>query len=172
AASPATTTTYVVTGTSSAGCSDTAHVTVNVSPAPVVSATSDQTTICIGGTAQMQATGGQSYIWSPAAGLSCTTCPNPAASPAVTTTYIVTGFNSGGCTDTAMVTVIVEQLPPVSAGPNQAICKGSSVQLQGTGAVNYSWTPAQDLSCTNCPDPVASPLNTTTYTLTGTSAAG
>lgn len=171
-ASPASTATYIVTGTSAAGCSDTAQITVHVNSAPVVSATSDKALICAGETVQMQATGAQSYIWTPATGLSCSNCPNPTVAPSATTTYIVTGFNSGGCTDTAMVAVTVEQLPQVSAGLNQSICKGSSAQLQAAGATSYSWSPAIDLSCSACPDPVASPLTTTIYTLTGTSAGG
>ncbi len=32
--------------------------------------------------------------------------------------------------------------------------------------LNYSWEPTQGLSCADCPDPVASPSETTTYTLT------
>ncbi len=31
--------------------------------------------------------------------------------------------------------------------------------------VNYQWSPAEGLSCTDCPDPIASPATTTTYTL-------
>ena len=31
--------------------------------------------------------------------------------------------------------------------------------------VNYQWSPADGLSCTDCPDPIATPTSTTTYTL-------
>src|SRR5690606_41623462 len=41
-----------------------------------------------------------------------------------------------------------------------------------TGATNYTWTPATGLSCTNCPDPVASPTTTTTYTVVGSDDFG
>ncbi|MBK8564664.1 MAG: gliding motility-associated C-terminal domain-containing protein [Saprospiraceae bacterium] len=60
--------------------------------------------ICTGGSTQLQATGANSYTWSPATGLSCTNCPNPLASPSVTTTYIVTG--SDGTFDDVQVRVI------------------------------------------------------------------
>lgn len=47
------------------------------------------TTICQGGSVQFNTTGGASYAWSPATGLSCTHCPNPIATPATTTIYSV-----------------------------------------------------------------------------------
>ena len=35
---------------------------------------------------------------------------------------------------------------------------GESEQLNATdGLVSYSWMPTEGLSCTNCPDPIASP---------------
>jgi gliding motility-associated-like protein len=39
------------------------------------------------------------------------------------------------------------------------------------GAV-YAWSPATALTCSNCPNPTASPTETTTYTLTVTTPAG
>ena len=52
-------------------------------------------TIEPGQSVQLWATGADFYLWSPETGLSSTTVPNPIASPAVTTTYTVTGYNSG-----------------------------------------------------------------------------
>ncbi len=43
----------------------------------------------------LTASGGTSYTWSPAEGLSCTDCASPIASPAATTTYTVS--DQGGC---------------------------------------------------------------------------
>ncbi|WP_276132869.1 PKD domain-containing protein [Polluticoccus soli] len=169
--SPATTTTYVVTGTNASGCVDTGIVTVTVNSLPNVTASNNQS-ICIGGSAQLQASGATSFSWSPATGLSCTTCANPTATPTTTTTYVVTGTNASGCIDTAHVTVTVNALPTVSAGADQSICIGSSAQLQATGATTYVWSPATGLSCTTCSNPVANPTATTTYTVTGTNANG
>lgn len=55
----------------------------------------------------------------------------------------------------------------VYAGPAQTICGTQSAQLQAFGATSYTWSPATGLSCTNCPNPVATPATTTTYTVTG-----
>lgn len=54
----------------------------------------------------------------------------------------------------------------VDAGNDQLIGKGQSTQLNATGNGSFSWSPASGLSCTNCPDPIASPNATTTYYLT------
>jgi gliding motility-associated-like protein len=48
------------------------------------------------------------YTWTPSATLSCSTCPDPLATPTSTTTYTVIGSNQNGCADTGMVTITVE----------------------------------------------------------------
>ncbi|MEZ5017655.1 MAG: PKD domain-containing protein [Flavipsychrobacter sp.] len=170
-ANPTTTTTYTTIGTDANGCKDTSDVTITILSKPTVSAGSNKT-ICIGSSTTLTATGATSYTWSPSTGLSCTTCPSPTASPTTTTVYTVVGTAGNGCTDTATVTVTVNPLPIVSAGSDKAICSGSSTILQATGATSYTWTPSTGLSCTNCPNPTASPTTTTTYTVTGTDGNG
>jgi gliding motility-associated-like protein len=53
------------------------------------------------------------------------------------------------------------------AAPNQCICPGQSVNIGCDFDLNigYSWSPSTNLSCTNCPNPVATPATTTTYTV-------
>ncbi|MBN8672125.1 MAG: gliding motility-associated C-terminal domain-containing protein [Chitinophagales bacterium] len=164
-ASPTTTTTYTVTGTTN-GCSISATVTVNVLPMPVLYVSSDQT-ICEGGKVNLSVGGAATYVWTPSSGLSCTTCVDPEASPASTTTYLVTGTSSDGCSNTASVKVTVNPKPKVDAGEDIVICEGSSAQLQVTGTDTYTWTPSATLSCSTCSNPVAKPLTNTTYTVIG-----
>jgi gliding motility-associated-like protein len=38
--------------------------------------------------------------------------------------------------------------------------------MNATGGSIYSWTPDTDLSCSDCPDPIASPLESTDYCVT------
>ena len=78
-------------------------ITVNTANA---SAESD-TTIELGTSAPLTASGGDIYSWSPSAGLSCDDCPDPIASPTQTTIYYVTVTNSFGCTAVDNVTVEV-----------------------------------------------------------------
>lgn len=170
-AKPASTTTYTVIGAVANGCKDTATIKVSVNGQPIVSAGTDKE-ICIGDNITLQATGTASYTWSPATGLSCTTCANPVANPTATTTYTVIGANGNNCKDTATIKISVNALPVVSAGADKTSCAGAGVALQATGAVNYVWTPANDLSCANCANPTATPTITTSYIVTGTDAKG
>jgi len=57
---------------------------------------------------QLTATGGGTYSWTPATGLSCTNCSNPIAKPFETTTYCVTVTDNNGCSASKCVTVTVE----------------------------------------------------------------
>ncbi|SDF80687.1 T9SS type B sorting domain-containing protein [Chitinophaga filiformis] len=68
-------------------------------------------------------------------------------------------------------TVILDNiiLPPVNIiNSDTTINIGQSVQLHAVNAIDYTWTPATDLSCVSCADPIATPRQTTTYTVTTT----
>jgi gliding motility-associated-like protein len=95
--------------------------------------------VCRGQSAVLQGAGAVSYLWSPAAGLSCTDCPNPVASPQVTTTYTLTsgGGNCAAATDEVIVTVL--DLPTAGAGPSQTIQKGESAIIKAAGGITYRW---------------------------------
>jgi gliding motility-associated-like protein len=65
----------------------------------------------------------------------------------------------------------------VNAGQNATIILGETAQLSGTvtGASTYLWTSSpvdNTLSSTTILNPIATPVITTTYTLTATNAAG
>jgi gliding motility-associated-like protein len=107
---PMESTNYIVVVADGA-CRDTATVAIDVLSAPTISAGSDFA-IKLGGQVQLKATGGVSYTWQPSAGLSCSDCPSPLASPSITTTYLLTGTDANGCSDTAAVTVLVAQPCP------------------------------------------------------------
>jgi gliding motility-associated-like protein len=82
-------------------------------------------------------------------------------------TIQLTGTNKLGCAGTATHTVDVVPLPTATPVTNPiVIISGGSGQLNMnyTGAVvSYNWLPAQNLSCTDCPTPTASPRVTTDY---------
>ncbi|MBI3136855.1 MAG: T9SS type A sorting domain-containing protein [Bacteroidetes bacterium] len=170
-ASPLVTTTYTVEGTDINSCSNTDQVVVFVNTLPNVSAGPD-TSVCVGGTIQLQATGASTYTWAPNASLSATNISNPNASPGGPTTYFVTGQDVNGCENSAQVTVAINPLPTISAGPDVAICIGDSTQLNGTGGTIYVWTFNTTLSDFVVADPWAEPTATTTYYLTATDANG
>lgn len=82
--------------------------------------------------------------------------------------------NSTGCADTVDRTVVIYPVPLIEAGTPKTILVGSSVIIAPTGSpvVDYLWSPATGLSCTNCYTTVASPKNTTSYTIKVTDANG
>jgi gliding motility-associated-like protein len=156
--SPVVTTTYSVTGTNASGCVGTDAITVTVNPLPTVVAGAPQT-VCAGTPVTLTATGATTYSWDN--GIT----QGVAFTPAATTTYTVTGTTLG-CTNTSSVLVTVNPLPTVVAGPAQTVCAGTPVTLTATGASTYTWNNGinQGVAFT--------PAATTTYTVTGTTAAG
>ncbi|MFQ5446348.1 MAG: PKD domain-containing protein [Saprospiraceae bacterium] len=61
----------------------------------------------------------------------------------------------------------------IVANADTTVCDGGSVGLSVTGATGaLAWSPATGLSCTDCPNPVANPATTTTYTVTHTDSTG
>lgn len=99
-----------------------------------------------------------------------TICPNstytlPAGGiVSVTGTYVDTIPASNTC-DSIITTHLTVAVINVDAGTNTAICKGESTSLNATGGLFYTWTPTTGLSNANIANPVASPLATTTYTV-------
>lgn len=79
---------------------------------------------------------------------------------------------SSGCTATDTNLITVNANPAINAGPDEALCNGSSVVLNASGADTYSWSPTTGLSSPTSATTVAGPTTTTTYVLTGTDANG
>jgi gliding motility-associated-like protein len=63
------------------------------------------------------------------------------------------------------VTLVVIPTSILELGADTSIFAGESVVLNADGGSTYSWSPSNGLSCTNCPNPIASPIETTTYTV-------
>lgn len=107
---PLVTTTYTAKVTDI--CTATRQVTVTVD-APITASISAPTTICLGDNTQLVATGGTTYLWSPATGLNNPNISNPIASPSVTTVYSVE-ITRGTCSDVTETTVTVVPLPVIT----------------------------------------------------------
>jgi gliding motility-associated-like protein len=82
--------------------------------------------------------------------------------------------NSTGCADTVDRIVVIYPLPVIDAGADTILIVGSSIAINPTGSpvIDYLWTPATSLTCTNCYNTVADPKNTTTYSIRVTDANG
>jgi len=57
----------------------------------------------------------------------------------------------------------------VFAGPDTTICNGDSFTVNANGGSDYTWSPGDGLSCTDCAQPIASPSQSTTYIVTSNS---
>lgn len=157
---PSATNTYTLTVTDVNGCTATDQVVVTVNPASVISAGPD-VTLCQGQTFTPNGTGGTSYTWNNGAVNGVAITP-----PVGTTTYHVIDNNPTGCSGSDDVVVTVHPNPVIGAGADALICQGTSIVLNGSGGVSYSW----DNGVVN--GVPFSPAATTTYTVTGTDANG
>jgi gliding motility-associated-like protein len=153
------------------GCTDSVKKQIVVYPLPVITKSSD-TLICRGQSASLYANSpaAVSYAWSPASSLNNPNIYNPIASPNSNTNYTVIVTDTNNCTNTALIKVTVQQSPVITYGPTDTtIIIGDTVQIAASfniGGITYNWSPSTGLSCTNCLNPVAQPLETTTYTIT------
>ncbi|MBV6404534.1 MAG: gliding motility-associated C-terminal domain-containing protein [Flavobacteriales bacterium] len=148
---------------------DTAYVTIEVVD-PLDAAVDSVPTVCAGGSVQLQASGGTSYLWSPTTGLSDPTVPDPVSTPPGDITYTVLVTDQCG-TDSASVNVVVAD-PAGFAGPDTVMCAGDSVVISASGGATYSWSPAGFVDDPTSPAPLAFPPDTTLFTITIVTADG
>jgi len=166
---PSTTTIYKVTGTTLGCNSDEQSVTVNVNPKPPVTLTEQNniTSICVGDSVQLNASGATSYAWS--GGGIAGNGTTQTVSPTTTTTYSVTGTNNDNCSATNSITIVVNNAPSVTLNATATIiCEGDSVQLNASGATSYAWS-GGGIAGTSTSQ-LVNPTTTTTYTVIGTNA--
>lgn len=150
----------VINGTCSASTSITIsepHLLTSVATA--TSATCE----VFNGTVSAKVSGGvgpYTYIWS-------NRTISADASNLAPATYTITVSDNNGCTSVSSATVNKLDIETIVTAPfEETIEEGNSVQLREIGGKSYSWLPTEGLSCSNCANPIASPLTTTTYSLT------
>ncbi|MFN5176734.1 MAG: hypothetical protein ACK5DT_09025 [Ignavibacteria bacterium] len=132
---------YVLTITSSSGCTSRDTINVTVADKLEIALPSDTST-CPGKPIRIKPSGGQTYRWYPPNGIDDTLSSQPVFSPNQTTTYYVEAKN-GNCTGSDSITIRILPLPALDAGQNLAVCKGDSILLKATGATSYSWFTSQ-----------------------------
>ena len=144
---PSTNITYTVTGTSVAGCTNTAVSSVTVNPNPVI--TVNNGTICAGQNFTIIAAGASSYSYSSGSSV---------IAPTSNANYTVTGSNVAGCSNTAVSIIIVNASPIITVNSG-AICLGQSFTINPNGANTYTIQGGNS---------VVSPSVNSTYNVIGT----
>ncbi len=157
---PTVVTIYTVTG-ALGPCISTNTISVNVITTPTVNLNSSVSSICLGGSATLTASGATSYSWNTSATTSAVV-----VSPTVNTTYTVTGFN-GACVNTKTIALTMTTNIAMTASANPSIlCSMTQLTLTSSGATNYTWSTSA-LTSTD----VVSPISSDSYTVYGTNGA-
>lgn len=109
------------------------------------------------------------FSWAPATNMNNPADSNPHVKVTTTTTYTVTVIDNSGNRQIDSVTITVDPVVNVTAGPDATICfydDSATIGLPSNPAADtYVWSPSTGLSCPTCPTTVAKPSSTTTYTL-------
>jgi gliding motility-associated-like protein len=100
--------TYSVNTVDANGCADKGELIVAQNPTPSITVTADKTVIAPGQSAQLIASGADSYQWAPTATLDNATIASPKATPLLTTTYFVEGFTLAGCSAKDSIAIKVD----------------------------------------------------------------
>ena len=142
-------------------------ITITSAPVPSITNTEGKYSLCAGENLTLQVTGGSynSYAWNTGA-----TDPSIVVTESGTYSVVVT---TSSCTLNASKNIGSLQAPQVivQADP-PTINEGQSSQLSAEGLLDFEWSPVETLSDYTISNPVASPVFTTSYTVTGTGLNG
>lgn len=145
---PNATQTYTVVGTGANGCTNNDQLVVNVSTGPTVNLSAPQT-VCANAPATLSAAvqNGLGGFWTTTNGTgvispnvtngTVTYTPNVNDPVVVNLTYVATNA-CGSASQNTSVTVL--PIPAVNAGPDFAVCQGTSATLTATGNGFLTWT--------------------------------
>ena len=156
-------------GCNANGC-DTNSIQVTVYEKPTIVPSPDYT-LCPGESVRIgrMNTPVFEYSWSPADYLDNPKSANPLCTPEKNMQYILTVKNSNGCENYDTVNVTLGGELSVFAGADTSVCEGEQIQLNASGAENFSWSPADGLSDATIANPLFTGTSTTQYIVTGKS---
>ena len=172
-ATPNATTVYTVKA-SIGKCESTRQITVKTVPYPLVTVSPD-TSVCFGNNAELRATGGSIYRWTPSVFLNSTNIPKPVAiRPTTSLRYVVTVRDTLGCPKPVSKTIQLGVVKIIAdAGPSDtSVVLGQPLQLTATGSSFYVWDPVTWLTNSFIPNPVSMPQDNILYTVKVSDSAG
>jgi len=164
---------YNVVVTDYNGCSDTTTVTITQPTAVPVSINSVGSTVCQGSSINLSASGANTYSWAPPIWLNTSLGQNVVSTPSASISYILTGTDINGCSNTDTISLsIIQSLSLGMSPPNPTVCVGESVSVNVNGAVTYSWFPNIGLNTNTGNSVQISPSVNTNYFVVGTDNFG
>lgn len=161
------------------GCKDTTIVQLDFNAQNV--SISPTQTICKNNSAQLSASGGSVYSWSPSTSLNNAAIANPIASPLTRTTYTVeiTSVNVLGDTCIKTLTTKVNVIDPslysiTATTDDDTLLQGESTTIHAIldSTVYVTWLASSGVSIPHIYNPTVTPEKTTTYTVSILDAEG
>lgn len=153
--------------------SDSSAQAITVLPSPLANAGAD-TNICSATYFQLNASGGVTYSWSPATGMSNPLIASPGIYMTASNTFVVTATDVNGCSATDSIHVNILPLPNFGfvATPT-GICLGDTVFMHCTNPTwAYTWSPGATLNTTTGDSVIALPTSSLTYSVTAVDTNG
>ena len=143
-------------------CDATASRTVEIFGATKPEITASATSLCAGDAITLSVAAGFSEVaWSTDESDYEITVTSPG-------TYHVETRDTEGCQSADEIVISEKEVPVIEiASDKEMIAAGETVQLEAAGADEYVWSPGKTLNDSTIAGPIASPLTTTTYVVTG-----
>ncbi len=158
---------YTFTATNAASCKKEKTFMVVLRAIPVVEL-GNAFSLCPDESRTLQAGNHSLYQWSDSSTGAALTLNAGKPDMTKTTVYAVTVTNEFGCVKSDSVAVTLNRAVKANiVADKPGVCNGEPVKLSASGGVNYTWTdpPGNSLSVKDQAVTIASPTQTTTYTV-------
>ena len=160
--------TLTILATDSISCTDSLTVQILVNPAPTVNISASDSTVCLGKSISLHASGGLLYEWTPTASLSQNNNSITIASPTSNTTYKVKATNLQGCSSSDSILISVYEHNSLSANiSNTHLCLGDSTEINVSGATHYYWLANGNNFASNTDNVIFYPTENTLLSIIG-----
>lgn len=165
---------YTLTVSTPLGCFGTDDINITVNPGDFMTVDPTEEEVCSRDSIILEATGGDSYVWTPDLYLSDPNIGNPTSKPRSNVQYTVYGTSAEGCLDTGYVTILLSPAAILEMGEDIDAYDAETIQLNAKGNCSYfSFNPTTFLDDPTISNPTVTGLNTTvTYIVTGYTVNG
>ncbi len=147
-------------------CSDTVQKPLQIFAAPQAEiVVSGDSVLCDNGNVTLTAITTGTFFWSTGQSSNSITVIDSGL-------YYILVNNTNGCANRDSIILSQEASPQLSVTSDTSLVAGETISLSASGANSYVWSPSETVSSTTLSEVVINPTETTTYSVTGTSALG